>query len=145
MAKSFNKKEREQRKAKRRKEKLAQREERKANNNKGGSFDDMIAYVDQFGNPTDTPPEMQEREKIKVEDIQLGATPVEEIDSELTGTVVTFFEDKAYGFIQEKNSRETVFVHGSSSEEPLKENDKVTFEKERTPRGFSAINVKIIK
>lgn len=144
MAESYSKKSRQKKKAQKKKEKLLQREERKANNNKGKGLEDMLAYVDEFGNITDVPPEQQNREKVNLEDIQLGAAPIEEL-KELTGTVTSFFTDKAYGFIVEDISGESIFVHANSAEEPIEEKDRVSFEKERTPKGYAAINVKKLK
>lgn len=53
---SFIKKQKADRKAKKRKEKLENRLEKKKQET-SGKLEDMIAYVDEFGNITDTPPE----------------------------------------------------------------------------------------
>jgi hypothetical protein len=53
---SFIKKQLEQKKLKKRKEKEERKQERKENS-VGGSLDAMMAYVDEFGNISDTPPE----------------------------------------------------------------------------------------
>ncbi len=141
MADTFNKKNLEQKKAKKKKDKLERREERKLNNDRGKSLEEMIVYLDEFGNITDVPPELQNRTKINVEDIQLGAAPIE-VETEFTGVVISFFPEKAYGFIAEDRSKETIFVHANKLLEPIKENDKVSFEKEKTQKGYAAINVK---
>lgn len=63
MAKSqqtFNKIEKEKQRAKKREEKKKKKEERKANP-KGSDFD--IAYVDEYGNLTDTPPDPSKKNK----------------------------------------------------------------------------------
>ena len=57
MAESFNKKEGNKKNALRKKIKDQKKEERKLNNNKGKGFDSMIAYVDEKGNLSATPPE----------------------------------------------------------------------------------------
>ena len=57
---SFGKRENEKKKASKRIEKQKRKDERKANPS-GSSLDDMIAYVDENGQITQTPPE--EREK----------------------------------------------------------------------------------
>ena len=60
MAKSqetYSKKEKESKKLKKRKEKEEKKLERKANNNKGKSFEEMLAYVDENGNLSSTPPD----------------------------------------------------------------------------------------
>src|SRR5690606_35812461 len=104
MADSFNKKALQQKRAKKKKDKLERREQRKTNNNKGKGLEEMMAFVDEYGNLTDVPPDKQKRTKIKLEDIQLGADPVTE-EKECTGTVSLFFPDKAYGFIIEDTSK----------------------------------------
>lgn len=144
MADTFNKKALQQKRAKKKQDKRERREERKEHNDKGKSLDEMIVYLDEFGNLTDVPPDKQKRKKINIEDIQLGAAPVEE-QTEFTGMISLFFEDKAYGFITEDNSRETIFVHANNLTEPVTEKDRVTYEKEKTPKGYAAINVRKIK
>ena len=59
MAKSketFNKKEKEKKRLKQRQEKKEKMEERKASGSKSKSLDDMMAYIDENGNLTSTPP-----------------------------------------------------------------------------------------
>lgn len=53
------KKQREKKKQKKKEEKVQRKQERQENSS-GGSLDAMIAYVDEFGNITDTPPEETE-------------------------------------------------------------------------------------
>lgn len=144
MADTFNKKALQQKRAKKKLDKLEKKEERKTNNDKGKSLEDMTVYLDEYGNITDVPPDKQKRRKINTEDIQLGAAPMME-DKEYTGTVALFFIDKGYGFITEDVTRANVFVHSNKLSETIKENDRVSYEKEKTPKGYSAINVKIIK
>ena len=66
---------------KKRKEKEAKKLARAENKN---SLDDdsMIAYVDQYGNITDTPPDPEEREEINAEDIELGIPKKEKIEGD---------------------------------------------------------------
>ncbi|MBN9350512.1 MAG: cold shock domain-containing protein [Chitinophagaceae bacterium] len=144
MGDSFNKKALQQKKAKKRQDKLERRKERKAHNDKGKSLAEMTVYLDENGNFTDVPPEKQKRKEIKVEDIQLGAAPVSE-EKEFTGTVVSFFTEKSFGFITEDGTHESIFVHSNNMDEPVGEKDRVTYEKERTPKGYQAIHVKKIK
>ena len=56
MAISFNKRELQKKKAQKKEEKLKRKEERKASGG-NGSFEDMIAYVDENGVIIDTPPD----------------------------------------------------------------------------------------
>lgn len=53
---SFMKKQREKKKQRKKEEKLARKLERQENS-KGGSLDEMVAYVDEFGNISETPPD----------------------------------------------------------------------------------------
>lgn len=53
------KKQREKKKAKKKEEKQQRKMERQENST-GGSLAEMIAYIDEFGNITDTPPEEKE-------------------------------------------------------------------------------------
>ncbi len=144
MADSYNKKARQQKLAKKKQDKLERREERKAHNNKGKSMEDMIVYLDENGNFTDVPPEKQHRIEIDVEDIQLGAKQIPE-QKEFTGTLTSFLSDKSYGFITQDDTRESIFVHSKNFAEPIQEKDKVIFEKEKTPKGHAAVNVRKIK
>jgi hypothetical protein len=57
MAESFQKKEGIKKNASRKKNKAHKKQERKLNNNKGKGFESMIAYVDENGHLTSTPPE----------------------------------------------------------------------------------------
>lgn len=144
MADSFGKKARQQKRAKKRQEKLERKQEKK--NQKSQSPEDMIVYVDEFGNFTDVPPDQQKRQEIEIEDIQLGYKPEEgSQQTEFTGTVTLFFVEKAYGFIREDKTGESVFVHANNAEGELHEKDRVVFEKEKTPKGFAAIKVKKLK
>ena len=75
---TFSKKEKEKKRLKRKKDKLAKREERRANPKK--TFEELIAYVDENGNLSDTPPDLTKKNKIKAEDIQLGVPSRESED-----------------------------------------------------------------
>ena len=138
------KKEKEKKKAQRKKEKEERAEDRKANNSKGKSLDDMMAYVDDDGNITSTPPDPRKKKIINHEDIQIGvAKRIEEVRETVRNGVVTFFNDaKGYGFINDLQSQESVFVHINQLSEPIKEKDKVTFETEQGAKGLNAIKVK---
>ena len=83
---TFGKKEREKKRLKKRKEKQQRKEERKAqaalNKENGVGFDDMIAYVDEFGNLTDTPPDPKNKIKIDAKKIRVSTPKMEEIEQE---------------------------------------------------------------
>ncbi|WP_326982718.1 cold shock domain-containing protein [Chryseobacterium sp. MYb264] len=144
MADSFSKKENFKKKVQKAKEKALKREERKTSNNKGKSLDDMIMYVDANGQLTSTPPDHAEREEIDINNIQLGAAPIEEEEVRKTG-IITFFSEKGYGFITEDRSKENIFFHSNNCTELVKKGNKVSYEKEKSPKGFSAIDIKIVK
>ncbi|GLB47985.1 cold-shock protein [Neptunitalea lumnitzerae] len=142
MGDSFFKKENAKKKAKKLKEKAQRREERKSSNNKGKSLESMFVYVDENGQLHDTPP-TQERTEINLEDIQLGAAPIPEESPVKTGTVEKFILEKGYGFIREDNgSGDTIFFHTNDLLELVKQQDRVTFEKEKSPKGYKAIQIK---
>jgi len=144
MSESFSKKEKAKKKAKDKQDKAEKMRERKAQNNKGKSLEDMLAYVDENGNITSAPPDPRKRREINLEDIQLGAAPVIQEDPVKTGFISFFNDEKGYGFITEDNTRENIFVHTNQLSAPVKERDRVEYEKERTPKGYSAIKVKKI-
>ena len=69
---SISKKEIENKKLRKRKEKEERREERKANAKEGKSLDDMMAYVDEYGNISSTPPDPTKVKGVKTDDIVIG-------------------------------------------------------------------------
>jgi len=141
---SFGKKEREKKRQKKREQKKLLKEERKANSNKGADLDSMIAYVDAYGNPTDTPPDPTiEKEEISAESIEIGV-PKREKEAkpfEKTGKVAFFDTSKGYGFINENDSGERYFVHVTGLIDSVQENDQVRFELEKGPKGLNAVKV----
>jgi len=146
MSESWNKKEREKKKQKERKDKAEKMQERKGNAKKN-NFDDMIAYLDENGNLSSTPPDPRKRVEVKLEDIQIGVPEyVPPTEEELThkGKVTFFNNEKGFGFIKDLQSQQSLFVHANNLTAPIKENDKVSFEIEMGQRGPMAVNVKII-
>lgn len=148
MAKSqetFGKKEKQKKKIKQRQEKQEKMQERKANAKKGKSLDEMMAYIDENGNISSTPPDPKKMKTFALEDMQISV-PREEFREQvdiIRNGVVTFFNDsKGFGFIKDTQTQESIFIHVNNLSEAIKENDKVTFEVESGPRGLSAVNVK---
>jgi len=141
---TFSKKEKEKARLKKSKEKKEKAEDRKANAGKGKSLEDMMAYIDEHGNITSTPPDPSRKIKINSEDIKVSVARQEDIpyDTVRTGIVSFFNEAKGYGFIKDMQTQESIFVHINALTEPLKENNMVTFETEQGPKGLSAIKVK---
>ena len=145
MAETWNKKEREKKKQQSKKEKEERKRERKENA-KGKSQDDMIAYIDENGNISSTPPDPRKMKKILLEDIEIGVPKQQAVDpADLIrkGTVTFFNESKGYGFIKDHETQESIFVHINGLKEAIKENSKVIFEVEMGPKGASAFNVKL--
>lgn len=144
---TFNKKETQKKKLQKRKEKEQRKEERKANAKDGSKLEDMLAYVDENGNISSTPPDPSKKKIIKEEDILLGARKIEPEDpSELirSGKVTFFNDSKGFGFIRDLKTQESIFVHVSALSTPISENDTVTFEidRGRGMKGPSAVRVK---
>jgi cold shock CspA family protein len=147
MAKSqqtFNKGEREKKRRKKKKEKEERREQRKLEKEERGklTFEDQLSYVDENGNITSEKPDPTKKIIIKAEDIKLGG-PRERVSMEVirNGRVKFFNEEKGYGFITDKETREGIFVHINNAYPSIKENHKVTFEIEQGPKGPTAVNV----
>jgi len=144
---TFNKKEVRNKKEKKRKEK-AQKRALKKSEAKKSSFDDMIAYVDEFGKITSTPPDPDKKTVIAAESIELKITrnkPQEGPDFVRKGVVTFFNESKGYGFIRDMESNQSVFVHANELLEPVKENNIVIFEIGKGPKGLAALKVKLFK
>jgi len=143
---SFNKKEVRNKKEKKRKEKEKKRLAKKDEDKK--SLDDMIAYVDEYGNITDTPPDPDEKEEVDVEDIQIGAANQntgEDYDPVRKGTITFFNDAKGFGFIRDAETKQDVFVHVNNALDELKEGMLVSFEVENGPKGPAAVRVKLVK
>jgi cold shock CspA family protein len=143
---SVIKKEKEKKKLQKRKEKEQRKEERKANAKDGKSLEDMMAYVDENGNISSTPPDPGKKKAVKTDEIMIGARARDEDKGNpiRTGKVTFFNTSKGYGFIKDDQSQDSVFVHMNSLITPIKENDKVTFETQRGHKGLAAVNVKKI-
>lgn len=141
---SFGKRENEKKKQAKRLEKQKRKEERQA----GGSSspDEMIAYVDENGNISSTPPEVRKKEEVKLEDIAIATPKKEDTGPEiLRGRVEYFNTDKGYGFIKDTASTEKYFFHISSAPAAIAEGNIVAFELERGQRGLNAVRIELTK
>ena len=58
-----------------------------------------------------------------------------------TGTVKFFNHTKGFGFITPDGGGKDVFVHKTGLKAPIRDNDKVEYETEQSPKGTNAINV----
>lgn len=149
MAKSqqtFNKIEKEKQRAKKREEKRKKKEDRKS---RSGESTSEFAYVDEYGNLTDTPPDPSQKIEVDLESIEIGIPKKEDSEEEepkkdKEGKVSFFDHSKGFGFIIDSQSQEKYFVHISGVLDKIEENDKVTFELERGQKGMNAVRVKKI-
>ncbi len=144
---TFNKKDVRKRKEKKRKDK-AQKKLEKKESEKKNSLDDMIAYVDENGVITSTPPDPnKKKEEIKAEDIELGV-PSREVDNDdpiKNGVVYHYNESKGFGFIKDSATKESIFFHINNATEEIKEGNQVSYEIEMGPKGPAAVKVSRIK
>ncbi|HBG24921.1 MAG: DNA-binding protein [Bacteroidetes bacterium GWF2_41_61] len=146
MAKSqvtFNKREKEKKRLSKRVEKQQKKEDRKASA-PGGGLENMLAFVDENGMITDTPPDPSKKIKIKAENIEVSIPKREREEKPALrkGRVEFFNSSKGFGFIKELETQEKFFVHVHGLLEDIAENNIVSFEIERGIRGMNAFNVK---
>ena len=126
---TVGKRENEKKRLAKREEKLKRKENRKTNKS---SIDDMIAYVDEYGMISSTPPE----ENVKKKEINL-----EEIMVILRGRVEFFNESRGFGFIKDLSGVEKYFFHVNNVVTEIKEGNVVTFDLERGIKGMNAVNI----
>ena len=143
---TFQKKEVRSKKEKKRKEKEKKRLERKETDKKS-SLDDMIAYVDENGMITSTPPDPGKKKDIKLKDIKVGVPKKEDeiIDPIRTGVVTYFNDSKGYGFIKDSETKESCFVHAKNLIDNISEGNRVNYEIEKGPKGLTAVKVALAK
>ena len=142
---SFNKKEVRKKKEKKRQDKVKKRIARSSTDKKG-DLDSMMAYVDENGMLTDTPPDPSNKIKTKVEDIEISVPKMSEADrpDPIRRGRLTFYNDsKGYGFIRDAVTQESVFVHVNEFKEEIVEGNMVSFEVEKGPKGPAAVRVKL--
>ena len=147
MAKSMTvgKRENEKKRLAKREEKQKKKESRKLSGT--SSFDDMIAYVDENGMITSTPPADDNRkEEINPDEIVI-ATPKKEDEEPvvLRGRVEFFNEARGFGFIKNLSGVEKYFFHVNNVVSKIAENDIVTFDLERGQKGMNAVNISLEK
>ena len=144
---TYSKKEVRTRLEKKRKDKEQKRAKKKGEGKKS-SFEDMIAYVNEFGMITSTPPDPAKKTVVAAESIELKIiknSPENSPDFVRKGVVTFFDESRGFGFISDMESSQRVFVHANSLLEPIAENNVVSFQIINGPKGPSAIKVKLFK
>ena len=143
---SFNKKEVRKKKEKKRLDKEKKRLARKDGDKKGG-LDDMMAYVDENGRLTNTPPDPATKKKItKAEDIEISIPrqdPNDKPDPIRRGRLTFYNDSKGYGFIRDAETQESVFVHVNEFKDDIMEGNMVSFEVEKGQKGPAAVRVKL--
>ena len=99
---SVDKRENEKKRLAKRAEKQKKKDEKKLSG-KTSSFEDMIAYVDENGVITSTPPEENpQKEEIKQEEIMISIPKKEKEEPVVLKGKVDFFNtSKGFGFIKE--------------------------------------------
>jgi cold shock CspA family protein len=148
MAKSketFNKREKEKKRLKQKQDKQEKMDERKASAKKGKPLEEMMAYIDENGNISSTPPDPSKKKVFRQEDMQISVPKPEEGDAYeavRTGIVSYFNEEKGFGFINDLQTQERVFIHANQLTEQIKEGNRVSFEIEMGPKGPMAMNLK---
>lgn len=143
---TFNKKAVRTKKEKKRKEKEMKRLAKKEKEG-NKSLDDMIAYVDENGMITSTPPD-RKREEVNPEDIEIGIakrSSDDTIDPIRMGKLSFFNESKGYGFIRDSETNESIFAHATNFLEEIQEGNHVSFETEKGPKGPVAVRVRLAK
>ena len=103
----------------------------------------MIAYVDENGMITSTPPtENIKKEEIKQEEIVISTPKKEkEVPTVMKGRVEFFNTSKGFGFIKDLSGTEKYFFHVNNVMADISENDIVTFYLERGIKGMHAVNI----
>lgn len=142
---SFHKKELQKKKEKKRQDKEKKRLARKEGEKKGG-LDDMIAYVDENGNISDTPPDPSIKRDTKAEEIEVSIPrkdPSQEEERIRTGKLTYFNDSKGYGFIRDHETQESIFVHVNNFLDDIMEGNTVTFDVEKGLKGPAAVRVKL--
>jgi cold shock CspA family protein len=143
---TWNKQEREKSKQKKRLDKEKKKVDRKGN--PVSSFDDMIAYVDEHGQISATPPDPSKKMKVIAEQIETGIPRrenIETVDTTREGIVTFYNESKGFGFIRDLKSQESIFTHVNGHIDTIRENDKVSFKAVKGQKGLNAVDVKVIR
>ncbi len=72
-------------------------------------------------------------------------TLYKKMDTQITGTVKFFNEEKGFGFIKHDDSNKETFVHANGLVDQIETNDKVVFDVQEGRKGLNAVNVKLVQ
>ena len=136
---TFKKKERAKKLQQKKKEKLERRELHKSSNDKGKALEEMFAYVDEFGNISDTTPER--RYEFKEEDLM---RPSDLEEDEFKFGKVSYYNDAGhYGFIRDNETRETVYFNDKLAGTILRIDQKVKYKAIRSKQGNQISEIEV--
>ena len=147
---TYSKRDNEKKKQEKRVEKQKKKESRKLNDKPAG-FDDMIAYVDENGRISSTPPSERNNDIV--------SRPNREHDrsnqnndseqrkngnklTELKGKVEYVNAEKGYGFIKETAQVDKYFFHVSGLLDAVQVGDAIVYDLERGKKGYSAVRIR---
>lgn len=136
---TFKKKERAKKKQQKKQEKLAKRVQKKDDNDKGKPLEDMLAYVDEYGNITTTPPE-----KRVANDNRQAPNSQVDYDEYSYGKVSYYNVNGHYGFIRDNQTRQTIYFNDRLVGRPLDLDQKVKYKSVRTRQGEQISEVELI-
>jgi cold shock CspA family protein len=147
---TYSKRDNEKKKQEKRVEKQKKKESRKLNDKPAG-FDDMIAYVDENGRISSTPPSERNNDmpakSNRDQDHSHENTAMEQRKSgnnmtELKGRVEHVNAEKGYGFIKETSQTDKYFFHVSGLLDAIQVGDAVLFDLERGKKGYNAVRIR---
>lgn len=147
---TYSKRDNEKKKQEKRVEKQKKKESRKLNDKPAG-FDDMIAYVDENGRISSTPPsernnDIVSRPNREQERLNQNSDSDQRKNgnklTELKGKVEYVNAEKGYGFIKETAQVDKYFFHVSGLLDAVQVGDAVVYDLERGKKGYSAVRIR---
>ncbi len=141
---SFGKKEVRNKQAKKRKEKAERRLQKKEQKASGKGDDDMFAYVDEFGVISSTPPVPRTEEELALEQKKYERnTNFLVAGNSGSGTITKLFMQKGFGFITDKDTNESLYMHLNDCIDKVNVGDQVSYIIEKGVKGFKAQEIKL--
>lgn len=137
---TFKKKERAKKKQQKKQEKFEKRLLKKESNDKGKGLEDMLAYVDDFGNLTTVPPEERPPNQVRK-----NADVTTEAHDEFSYGKVSYYNVNGhYGFIRDNQTRQTIYFNDRLVGRPLDIDQKVKYKSVRTRQGEQISEVELL-